>query len=120
MTTAFKKLKEKFLWGAYEKDGNLVSTTRRKGKLESTKIISTRKATYERKHRIAGALLKMSHPGKVQYPNPLPWEQMTVKFAQGDVESSNRSVHNIPNRVLRELTCKSLSATFSTYSKPVP
>ena len=102
------------------KTENLVSTTRQTDKLESTKITFTRKATYERKYRIAGALLKMSHPGKVQYPNPLPWEQMTVKFAQGDVESSNRSVHNIPNRVLRELTCKSLSATFSTYSKPVP
>ena len=105
------------------KTENLVSTTRRTDKLESTKITSvesTRKATYERKYRIAGALLKMSHPGKVQYPNPLPWEQMTVKFARGDVESSNRSVHNILNRVLCELTCKSLSATFSTYSKPVP
>ena len=105
------------------KTENLVSTTRRTDKLESTKITSvesTHKATYERKYRIAGALLKMSHPGKVQYPNPLPWEQMTVKFARGDVESSNRSVHNILNRVLCGLTCKSLSATFSTYSKPVP
>ena len=83
MTTAFKKLKEKFLWGAYEKDGNLVSTTRRKGKLESTKITSTRKATYERRHRIAGALLMKSHSGKAQYPTTLPREQMTVKFARG-------------------------------------
>ena len=83
MTTAFKELKEKFLWGAYEKDRNLVSTTTRKGKLESTKIISTRKATYERKHRIAGALLMKSHSGKAQYPTTLPREQMTVKFARG-------------------------------------
>ena len=59
-------------------------------------------------------------PRKGSMPHPLPWERMTVKFGQGDVEASNRSLHNILNRVLRKLTCRSFSANFSTCFKLVP
>ena len=90
MTAAFK---QKFLREAYEKDENLVSTTRQ---------------------------IDKSHPGKARCRTPLPWERMTVKFGQGDVEASNRSLHNILNRVLRKLTCRSFSANFSTCFKLVP
>ena len=90
MTTAFK---QKFLREAYEKDENLVSTTRQ---------------------------IDKSHSCKARCRTPLPWERMTVKFGQGDVEASNRSLHNILNRVLRKLTCRSFSANFSTCFKLVP
>ena len=53
MTAAFK---QKFLREAYEKDENLVSTTRQ---------------------------IDKSHPGKARCSTPLPWERMTVKFGQG-------------------------------------
>ena len=86
MTAAFK---QKFLREAYEKDENLVSTTRQ---------------------------IDKSHPGKARYRTPLPWERMTVKFGQGDVEASNRSLHNILNRVLRKLTCRSLAPIFQLVS----
>ena len=90
MTTAFK---QKFLREAYEKDENLVSTTRQ---------------------------IDKSHSRKARCRTPLPRERMTVKFGQGDVEASNRSLHNILNRVLCKLTCRSFSANFSTCFKLVP
>ena len=89
MTAAFK---QKFLREAYEKDESLVSTTRQ---------------------------IDKSHPGKARCRTPLPWERMTVKFGQGNVEASNRSLHNILNRVLRKLTCRNFKLVSSLFLKKV-